>query len=106
MLTLTYIGIANGMISLVIAKSKLFETFRDFFFNQNNKKPYGFIFDLISCPYCVSHWLAIFMTFIWPVRLTNSFALADFIVAMFVNVAVATLTWAITFGLMNWADGK
>jgi len=100
MATLVYLGVANGMISLLIAKSKFFEKFRDYFFNRGH----SFIHELLSCPYCISHWVAIMMTIIWQPRLTNSIIPLDFLISMFVMVAVATVSWTIAFGLMNWAE--
>lgn len=100
MITIIYLAIANGMISLVIAKSKFFRWLRDYFFNRGH----NFIHELLSCPYCISHWIAFVMTIIHPPQTRTHGIVFDFLVVMFVNVAFATPTWTIAFGLMNWAE--
>lgn len=99
MITIIYLGVANGMISLLIAKSKFFEKLRDYFFDRGH----DFVHELLSCPYCVSHWVAIAMMF-WKPLITHSMFVLDYLVSMFVMIAIATVTWTIAFGLMNWAE--
>jgi hypothetical protein len=107
MTTLLFLGIANGMISLCLAKAELFRTPREFLFNRSIKLIYNFLYNLISCPYCLSHWVAAAMVIIWKPVITHcGICLFDYVISVFVMVGFATITWTITFGLMNWADGE
>lgn len=99
-LTIIYLGVANGMISGCIAKSYFFEWFRDLvsWFSYPLHK-------LISCPYCLSHWVAVIMVWLWVPKLTNcGVAFFDYVVAAFVMVAVASISWGAAFYLMDRAE--
>ena len=104
MIELLYLGIVNGMISLVITKGEIFDGLRRYFFNRSTRRGYFFFHALLSCPYCFSHWVAIAMTAIWQVKVTHGAGFLDYLVSMFVNVTIATVTWAVAFGLQNWAE--
>lgn len=51
-LFLTSIGIA--VVSMDISKTAIFRPFRQWFFNR-----WYFAFKLLSCPWCIAHWLAL-----------------------------------------------
>lgn len=96
-----YLGIVNGMVSLCISKSTFFMRFRDYLFNHN----YTFLHKLVSCPYCLSHWIAIILTITYSNRLNvHSNIILDIFCSIFVNVFLATITWTISFWLMNVSE--
>lgn len=70
MLVMIYLAAAVGATSLTISRAKVFEGTREWIKQKN-----GFVGKLVSCPYCVSHWVAFALTFwyrrqlivAWPV---------------------------------------
>lgn len=108
------LGVANGFISLTVTKSQFFEFFRDFFFhrsfnpNGNKRRFISWIHDLVSCPYCFSHWVALTMVIIWQPKLTecgwrltwpvfgmNQTPICDYLVSLFALVGVASISVAL-----------
>lgn len=102
-LTVLFLGIAAGFISLAVTKSKIFEPFRDFFFYRSEKSTVmKFLYDLVTCPYCFSHWVTVVMVCIWKPRLVNcGYLWVDLGVSWFVMVAVASYAWGIFFKLTS-----
>jgi hypothetical protein len=91
-----FLSLACGIISFTITKSVLFEEFRDFFFYRSNKQPGKFISNLVTCPYCFSHWVSLAIVLIWQPIFTNCGHLwVDLGVSVFAMVAVASYTWGI-----------
>ena len=55
-------------------------------------KPYEFLFNLFSCPYCFSHWVAFVMNILWIPRLTTCpLTFLDFIVSWMVVVGISAI---------------
>lgn len=102
-LTLLALGIAAGFISLTVTKSTLFEPFREFFFNRSEKSSImKFIHDLVTCPYCFSHWVSLVMVSIWQPRIVNcGILLFDLGVSWFVIVGIASYAWGIFFKITS-----
>lgn len=98
-----FLGLANGMISLTISKGVIFRSFRDFFFFRSQKSKFmGWMYDLVTCPYCTSHWVAFAMIGIWQPTFTDcGVKLLDLAVSAFVNVAIASYAWSIYFRITN-----
>lgn len=56
------IGVATGVTSLTITRSKLFRGLRHWLWLKSD-----WLGDLIHCPYCMSHWIALAMILgKWP----------------------------------------
>ena len=95
LVTFLLLSLANGSIAMTVTKSQIFAGFRDLFFNfaapgTLRGKILGWLYELISCPYCFSHWVALVMVAIWRPRLTNcGYALADYGVSVFAMVGAA-----------------
>ena len=108
LITLLCLGIANGMISLCVTKSKLFEPFRDLFFNRSaNNKLMSWVYDLVSCPYCFSHWVAFAMVAIWQPRVTDCGCLfVDLTISAFVLIGLASYAWAIFWRISTGGENK
>ena len=51
------LGIATGAISLVITKASIFNPMHDWL-----EKHIPFLGALLDCPWCTSHWIALFFT--------------------------------------------
>jgi len=43
----------------LVVKSEFFSPLRNFFLNKKSKKLYGFINNILQCPYCFSVWAAL-----------------------------------------------
>src|SRR5271168_4859049 len=60
------LGIATGMISLFLTKSALLNGFHTWL-----EKHLPFVEELLSCPWCTSHWVAAFFMLVYqPLILT------------------------------------
>jgi hypothetical protein len=105
LLTFLVLSIANGFISLTVTKSQIFAGVRDFFFNfaapdTIRGKILAWLYELINCPYCFSHWVALVMVWIWQPRLTDcGYVLIDLCVSIFAMVGVAGYAWGIFYKL-------
>ena len=109
-ITFLALSFACAFISLTVTKSKFFESFRDFFFNRSTAKTksgriFSFFYELISCPYCFSHWVSIAMVLIWKPRFThcgiNGLWILDYIVSIFVMVGLSSYLWGIFFRITH-----
>lgn len=105
-ITIVILGIASGFISLTVSKSKFFESFREFFFlravPQGFGHVWGWLYELVSCPYCFSHWVSLAMVAIWQPQVTDcGWWLVDMGVSWFAMIAVASYAWGIFFKLTS-----
>jgi hypothetical protein len=92
------LALAVATISLTVTKSSLFEGVRNFFFNFSTNPVMNWIHDLISCPWCFSHWVAFVVVAIWQPRLTDcGFWLADMVVSAFAMTALSGVFWSTIF---------
>jgi ribosomal protein L37AE/L43A len=101
--TILVLGIAAGFISLTVTKSTIFEPFRDFFFHRSEKSAVmKFLYDLVTCPYCFSHWVSLVMVCIWQPRIVNCGCIwVDLGVSWFVMVGIASYAWGIFFKITS-----
>lgn len=91
--TLIAVSMAISSISMTVAKTKVFAPMRDWVFARNE-----WLGNLISCPYCLSHWLT-FAAVAWyqPKIIESQIVFFDLIVSIFAIVAIA----AIVSGIMT-----
>jgi hypothetical protein len=62
-----FVSFAVASISYTISKSELFSVLREY----TNEK-FKTVYKIISCPYCLSHWLAVAgMLFVEPILFNN-----------------------------------
>jgi len=95
------LGIATGAISLVLTKSALFN-----FMHEWLEKRSPFIGEMLNCPWCTSHWVALFFVIVyrpllidWTDRpawmytswLNYFLTPVDYLVSVFVIVAIASV---------------
>lgn len=71
-ITILAMSLAAGAISMTIAKSQAFEPLRDWV--KARSEWFG---DLIHCPYCVSHYVAIFFVGVYQPLLLPGLAWAE-----------------------------
>lgn len=95
---LIYLSIACGAISFTVSKSKFFESLRTW-----TKAKVPVIGEALSCPYCLSHWVALGLTAVFlpdPLRsfwVTGTLTIliqhiGAFVVGVMAMVALASLT--------------
>lgn len=56
-------SLVTATISLTISRAKIFS-----FFRLLLKKYVPFLYELVSCPYCLAHWVALFIATIIHLR--------------------------------------
>lgn len=128
--TFMFLSAANGFISLAVTKSQVFTPFRDFFFNRSAAvkhtwlrlkwtKLMGWLYDLVSCPYCFSHWVALVMIAVWQPVFTDcgytltwrvfgiqNLPIFDLLVSLFAMVAVSSYFWGIFYKITSNNEGQ
>jgi hypothetical protein len=89
---LVILSLANLAISVTVSQGTIFEPVRDYLFNRSNRQPYSFLNSLLSCSYCVSHWIAIILIATWQPKhqITGSFGI-DLFVYGFAIVGLTTI---------------
>lgn len=93
MLTLLYLALATSAISVTIAKARAFETPRTWI--TTHSALFG---KLVSCAYCVSHYVAFVLILLVQPKLVEGSLLLNIVVGIFAIIALATL---ITGGVMR-----
>jgi len=89
------LALCNGAVALTLSKATIFRSMRKWVFSKSD-----FLGELIQCPYCTGHWVALFSMLIWHPRLTHCrFILVDWIATGFALVALSAITSAIIFRL-------
>jgi hypothetical protein len=81
-MNLVTLGIACGALSLVVAKGKIFSGFHDWLTPK-----FPIFEELLSCSWCVSHWISALLVLAYYKSLCNGFI--DYIVQVFVVVAIS-----------------
>ena len=72
------LGIALGMIDLIITKSSIFKPFRVFIDSIS-----GFFGELFQCPVCFSIWLSLAGVWIYPFIAYTNFYFLNFLISWF-----------------------
>jgi hypothetical protein len=91
-ITFITLGIACGTMSYTIAKGSIFNWFRDWFFHRSTNGFYNFIHELVSCPYCLSHWVSFVFVCIWrPIITSCGIVGFDLIISWLVIIGIAAI---------------
>ena len=53
------VGAATAVVTLTISRSRIFRPLRTWVAERSD-----FLYDLLECPYCLSHWVALGLTLI------------------------------------------
>lgn len=113
LLEFTMLSLAAAFVSLTVTKSKFFTSFRDFFFNRALTGEHSTVFsrfmdwcyELVSCPYCFSHWVCIVLVAIYQPRFTDcGYLLVDLAVSTFAMVGLTSYLWVGFSYLSNKAE--
>jgi hypothetical protein len=90
-LQLLLISAAVGACSMTISKGKVFAQAREWLLERA-----PFLGELVSCPYCTSHWLALFVVVCYhPQLIPNS--ILNFLVLVFTIVMGASVSAAVVY---------
>lgn len=93
-MTLIMVGVAAGTAAFTVTRTKITAGLRDWTMKHNK-----WLGQLLSCPFCLSHWLAAIGVLIYQPRLTERWIVTDLGLSWLVAVALA----AFTFGLIGKA---
>ena len=93
MMEVLYLSFAVASISFTVTESKLFRSFREWVKRKNT-----FLGELVSCGYCLSHWLAFAFIAIYKPRLFKSWWLLDYFLTALVVAWMSAFQWV----LMCW----
>ena len=92
------LSVATAAISFSIAETKLFSTAR-----ERVKTRSRFWGDLISCGYCLGHWVAFGLVAIYRPRLFDAWWPLDYFLTALVIAWLAAFQWAALCWLMEKA---
>jgi hypothetical protein len=88
-----YLSLAVGAMSMTIAKARVFRPLRELITRRSEK-----LGELISCPYCTSHWVSFIFTAVYfPRILVTRFVVLDWFVAAMAVVALSSVTCALIY---------
>jgi len=91
---LLILGFAIGFASYTIGRGSIFQEVREYFFNRARRFGHEKIFEFISCPYCISHWIAGACVWFLKVSITGYMFWVDFGITTMFLVGIASLSWA------------
>jgi hypothetical protein len=90
---LIVLGIASGAVSMVVSRSTIFNSFHNWL-----EKRSVYLEDLLSCPWCLSHWVALVFTIIYrPLVITSWLIPVDYFVTVMVMTVIAAITARIIY---------
>jgi len=97
LIELLAVSLAVSGVSITISRSQMFQTVRVWAFGVND-----WFGELLSCWWCVSHWIAfLFVAYYRVTVLESEFVVLDLFFNTFVVVALAGLTSAL-FSKLCW----
>lgn len=82
-------GATTAVITLTISKGEIFEPLRESF-----RFPSPWIHKLLTCPYCLAHWVALFLTLALPFPSFLSFLLTLFPTIFLACPLMAVITFS------------
>lgn len=83
-----FLGLCCGVISLTLTKGTIFESLR-----MATLKRSLFFGELLMCPYCTSHWVAMGAMLVFhPEMITSSFLVFNYLATWFALVALSAMT--------------
>jgi hypothetical protein len=88
---LLFLSAATASITLIVTRSSLFKPFRALL------RPKRFWYDLITCPFCFSVWVAFFITILCPILKISTLAVIGYFIEWFAVVALAAPMMNIIF---------
>lgn len=87
LVTTVAISLATASIAITISKAKMFLKIR----NAIDLNGPAWLNGVIHCPYCLSHWVALFWMLLYYPRPVSFLWGVDFFLAWFAIIALATI---------------
>ncbi|OQY98844.1 MAG: hypothetical protein B6D35_10975 [Candidatus Brocadia sp. UTAMX2] len=91
-----YLSLVTAAISFTMAETKLFKPMREWVKGKNS-----FLGGLISCGYCLGHWLAFALVAMYRPRLFDGWWLLDYFLTALVIAWLAAFQWVLMCWLME-----
>lgn len=79
------LSLVVATVSMTLSKAKIFKSLREFL-----EKKSQWLGELIHCPYCTSHWVALFFVVLYRPVIIKGIPVFDYIVTVFVVVCLAS----------------
>jgi hypothetical protein len=92
------LSFATASIAFGIAETKLLAPLR-----ERTKRRSQLLGELISCGYCLGHWVALGLVAIYRPRLFNAWWLLDYLITALIIAWLAALQWAVLCALVEKA---
>ena len=83
---LLILSLATSVIAVTLSKTKVFKPMRHWIWQRNT-----WSYNLISCTYCLTHWVAFTLVSIYPLNLMGKYQVIDYFVSSFAVVAIAAV---------------
>jgi len=98
MIQVIYLSLVTVTISFTISKAKLFLTFREWFMWE-----LSYLDELVSCGYCLGHWISFSLVAIYYPRLFDSWWPLDYFLTALVVAWLAGFQWILFCWVMEKA---
>ena len=95
-LPVIYLSMIAASVSFTVSETKLFKPLRE---KLNGKSP--FLGSLLSCGYCLGHWVAFALVAIYKPKLIEVWRLLDYFLAALVIAWLAAFQWIFLCWLMQ-----
>jgi hypothetical protein len=96
--TVIYLSLVTASISFTVSEAKLFLPLREWF-----KRKLSYLGELISCGYCLGHWVAFALVAIYRPKLFEFWWLLDYFLTALVIAWLAAFQWIVLCWLMEKA---
>lgn len=97
-LILLLLAVAIAAASITVTRARIFKPARDWMQEKNY-----LLFKLISCPYCLSHWYAMFLAYFVVFGVTGVW-LVDWLLATFMLVGLSALLEGAMMNLLHMQE--
>lgn len=95
-----YLSLAGASISFTVTETRLFKPVREWMQTKS-----GFLGKMICCGYCLGHWLAFALVFLYRPRLFFTWPLLDYFLTAIVIAWLSGFQWGVMCWLM-YKNGK
>ena len=92
------LSVVTASLSYTITETKIFEPFRKWLREKNE-----FMGKLVSCGYCMGHWIALVLVVFFEVKIFHSWWLFDYFLSIVVIAWLAGFQWVLMCFLMDKA---
>lgn len=91
-----YLSLITASISFTVSESKLFSLFREW-----AKQRFSYLGEVLSCGYCLGHWVAFGLVAIYRTKLFEFWWLLDYFLTALAIAWLAAVQWAVMCWLIE-----